>query len=85
MKSNRRSVIWFFLLALVVNINNTGAEMLASLPVEQEKINDSFVANNIMVGKLFDVLSERLEKPIILSKSAAQSGLQVTLIWRMPI
>ncbi|MBF1996214.1 type III secretion system outer membrane ring subunit SctC [Serratia symbiotica] len=72
MKANRRSVMWFFLLALVVNINNTGAEMLASLPVEQEKINDSFVANNIMVGKLFDVLSERLEKPIILSKSAAQ-------------
>ena len=35
MKANRRSVMWFFLLALVVNINNTGAEMLASLPVEQ--------------------------------------------------
>nr|WP_249324870.1 type III secretion system outer membrane ring subunit SctC [Enterobacter mori] len=48
------------------------SQSITAQPVSQEKANDSFVANNIIVGKVFDAVAERLQKPIILSKLAAQ-------------
>ncbi|QHB33884.1 EscC/YscC/HrcC family type III secretion system outer membrane ring protein [Yersinia canariae] len=72
MKVKCRGVICFSLFLLASNISYLNAEVMTAQPVEQEKVNDSFVANNVMVGKLFDAVAERLEKPIILSKLAAQ-------------
>lgn len=48
------------------------AEIIVAEPVTQSKNHDTFVANNIAVGKVFDAVAERLNKPIILSKLAAQ-------------
>lgn len=72
MKVKYRGVIYFSLLLLAGNMCQVNAEVITALPVGQENVNDSFVANNVMVGKLFDAVAERLEKPIILSKLAAQ-------------
>jgi type III secretion protein C len=72
MKVKYRKVICFSLFLLLGNMRHLNAEVITALPVGQEKINDSFVANNVMVGKLFDAVAERLDKPIILSKLAAQ-------------
>nr|AAF82327.1 YsaC [Yersinia enterocolitica] len=72
MKVKYRGVIYFSLLLLAGHMSQVNAEVITALPVGQENVNDSFVANNVMVGKLFDAVAERLEKPIILSKLAAQ-------------
>ncbi len=72
MKVKFRGVIYFSLFLLAGNMSHLNAEVITALPVGQEKVNDSFVANNVMVGKLFDAVAERLDKPIILSKLAAQ-------------
>ena len=72
MKVKYKGVIYFSLLLLAGNMSHVNAEVITALPVGQEKVNDSFVANNVMLGKLFAAVAERLEKPIILSKLAAQ-------------
>lgn len=69
-KSNR--VILFTLFLLGMNSFLAQAEMITAEPVKQEINQETFVANNIAVGKVFDAIAERLNKPIILSKLAAQ-------------
>ncbi|CAI1904709.1 type III secretion system outer membrane pore InvG [Serratia quinivorans] len=48
------------------------AEELTPQPISQQESRDSFIANNIQVGKVLEAISERLDKPIILSRAAAQ-------------
>ncbi|QWQ18696.1 type III secretion system outer membrane ring subunit SctC [Providencia rettgeri] len=55
-----------------MNFYSAQAEFIVAEPVTQSKNHDTFVANNIAVGKVFDAVAERLNKPIILSKLAAQ-------------
>ncbi|MHA0902025.1 type III secretion system outer membrane ring subunit SctC [Enterobacter ludwigii] len=64
-----------FCLSLILFTGMSGyafSQSITAQPVSQEKANDSFVANNIIIGKVFDAVAERLQKPIILSKLAAQ-------------
>lgn len=72
MKVKSKGVFYFMLLLLAGNISYLKAEEITAMPVGQEKVNDSFVANNIVVSKVFDAVAERLDKPIILSKLASQ-------------
>ncbi|WP_145932182.1 type III secretion system outer membrane ring subunit SctC [Yersinia bercovieri] len=72
MKINCRGVIYFSLFLLAGNISSLNANVVTATPVDQESLNDSFVASNVRVGKLFDAVAERLNKPIILSKLAAE-------------
>ncbi|ELZ5940475.1 EscC/YscC/HrcC family type III secretion system outer membrane ring protein [Providencia stuartii] len=72
MKSKRRGMILISLLLLSVNVFSAQTEIIMAEPVQQEMNQETFVANNIMVGKVFDAIAERLNKPIILSKLAAQ-------------
>lgn len=60
----------FFLLGM--NSFSAQAEMITAEPVQQEISQETFVANNVAVGKVFDAIAERLNKPIILSKLATQ-------------
>ncbi|NIH20904.1 type III secretion system outer membrane ring subunit SctC [Providencia heimbachae] len=72
MSRKRNGVIFFTLLLLSTNIYTAQAEIIVAEPVAQEKSQDTFVANNIAVGKVFEAVADRLNKPIILSKLAAQ-------------
>jgi len=72
MKSKRSGMILVSLLLLSVNVFSAQTEIIMAEPVQQEMNQETFVANNIMVGKVFDAIAERLNKPIILSKLAAQ-------------
>lgn len=72
MKSKRSGMILVSLLLLSVNVFSAQTEIIMAEPVQQEVNQETFVANNIMVGKVFDAIAERLNKPIILSKLAAQ-------------
>lgn len=72
MSSKRNKVILFTLFLLSMNSFLAQAEMITAEPVKQEINQETFVANNIAVGKVFDAIAERLNKPIILSKLAAQ-------------
>ena len=65
-------VLCLALFLLGMNIELAQAEIIVAEPVTQSKNHDTFVANNIVVGKVFDAVAERLNKPIILSKLAAQ-------------
>lgn len=69
-KKNRVFGLTFFLLSM--SFYSAQAEIIVAEPVTQSKNHDTFVANNIAVGKVFDAVAERLNKPIILSKLAAQ-------------
>ncbi|MEW2739156.1 type III secretion system outer membrane ring subunit SctC [Providencia sp. PROV130] len=69
-KKNRMLGLTLFLLSM--SIYSAQAEIIVAEPVTQSKNHDTFVANNIAVGKVFDAVAERLNKPIILSKLAAQ-------------
>lgn len=60
------------LFLLSMSFYSAQAEIIVAEPVTQSKNHDTFVANNIAVGKVFDAVAERLNKPIILSKLAAQ-------------
>ncbi|MEQ5286508.1 type III secretion system outer membrane ring subunit SctC [Providencia huaxiensis] len=55
-----------------MNYYSAQAEVIVAEPVTQSRNHDTFVANNIAVGKVFDAVAERLNKPIILSKLASQ-------------
>lgn len=72
MRVKSKGVLYFALLLLACNISYLKAEEITAMPVGQEKASDSFVANNIVVSKVFDAVAERLNKPIILSKLASQ-------------
>lgn len=72
MKFNCKGVIYFSLFMLAGNVGYLNANVVTAVPVDQESLNDSFVASNVKVGKLFDAVAERLNKPIILSKLAAE-------------
>ncbi|ATM88346.1 type III secretion system outer membrane ring subunit SctC [Yersinia enterocolitica] len=72
MKFNYRGVICLSLLLLTGTVSPLSANVVTAMPVDQEDLSDSFVASNIKVGKLFDAVAERLNKPIILSKLAAE-------------
>lgn len=72
MNSKKNRVLCLALLLLSMNICSAQAEIIVAEPVTQSKNHDTFVANNIAVGKVFDAVAERLNKPIILSKLAAQ-------------
>ncbi|WP_419210235.1 type III secretion system outer membrane ring subunit SctC [Providencia manganoxydans] len=69
-KKNGVFLLSFFLLGM--NIISAQAEIITAEPVQQEISQETFVANNIAVGKVFDAIAERLNKPIILSKLATQ-------------
>ncbi len=60
------------LFLLSMNYYSAQAEVIVAEPVTQSRNHDTFVANNIAVGKVFDAVAERLNKPIILSKLASQ-------------
>ncbi|WP_318837171.1 MULTISPECIES: type III secretion system outer membrane ring subunit SctC [unclassified Providencia] len=72
MSSKKNRVLGLTLFLLSVNFYSAQAEIIVAEPVTQSKNHDTFVANNIAVGKVFDAVAERLNKPIILSKLAAQ-------------
>lgn len=72
MSSKKNPVLFLTLFLLSINTYSAQAEMIVAEPVTQSKNHDTFVANNIAVGKVFDAVAERLNKPIILSKLAAQ-------------
>ncbi|HHE6471042.1 TPA: type III secretion system outer membrane ring subunit SctC [Providencia rettgeri] len=72
MNSEKMRVLCLTLFLLSMNIKLAQAEIIVAEPVTQSKNHDTFVANNIVVGKVFDAVAERLNKPIILSKLAAQ-------------
>ena len=72
MNSKKNRVLCLTLFLLSVNIYSAHAEIIMAEPVTQSKNHDTFVANNIAVGKVFDAVAERLNKPIILSKLASQ-------------
>ncbi|MCF6575796.1 EscC/YscC/HrcC family type III secretion system outer membrane ring protein, partial [Escherichia coli] len=72
MSSKRKGAIFIALLLLSVNVHSAQSETFIAEPMAQEKSNDTFVANNIAVGKVFEAVAEQLNKPIILSKLAAQ-------------
>ena len=72
MNSKKNRVLCLTLFLLSMNIYSAHAEIIVAEPVTQSKNHDTFVANNIAVGKVFDAVAERLNKPIILSKLAAQ-------------
>ncbi|WP_145520436.1 type III secretion system outer membrane ring subunit SctC [Yersinia mollaretii] len=72
MKFNCRRAICFSLFILAGHVSHLHANVVTAVPVDQESLNDSFVASNVKVGKLFDAVAERLNKPIILSKLAAE-------------
>ncbi|ARZ02146.1 type III secretion system outer membrane ring subunit SctC [Yersinia ruckeri] len=58
--------------ALTGYVSSASGEIMIATPVAQEKSLDSFVANNVPIAKVFDAVSSRLGKPIILSKTALQ-------------
>ncbi|ENU1226655.1 MULTISPECIES: type III secretion system outer membrane ring subunit SctC [Providencia] len=72
MNSKKNRVLGVTLFLLSMNFYSAQAEIIVAEPVTQSKNHDTFVANNIAVGKVFDAVAERLNKPIILSKLAAQ-------------
>lgn len=72
MSSKKNRVLGLTLFLLSVNYYSAQAEIIVAERVTQSKNHDTFVANNIVVGKVFDAVAERLNKPIILSKLAAQ-------------
>ncbi|MBC8654874.1 EscC/YscC/HrcC family type III secretion system outer membrane ring protein, partial [Providencia vermicola] len=72
MSSNKRGVVLLALLLLSMSGYSAQSEVFVAQPVAQEKNHDTFVANNIAVGKVFEAVAEQLNKPIILSKLAAQ-------------
>lgn len=72
MSNKRKGAIFSALLLLSSNVYAAQTEILIAEPVAQEKSHDTFVANNIAVGKVFEAVAEQLNKPIILSKLAAQ-------------
>ncbi|MEQ4700249.1 type III secretion system outer membrane ring subunit SctC [Providencia rettgeri] len=72
MSSKKNRVLGVTLFLLSMNFYSAQAEFIVAEPVTQSKNHDTFVANNIAVGKVFDAVAERLNKPIILSKLAAQ-------------
>ncbi|EPC7690056.1 EscC/YscC/HrcC family type III secretion system outer membrane ring protein [Providencia stuartii] len=72
MSSKRGGVILLSLFLLSVDHSLAQTTVITAEPVKQEMGQETFVANNIAVGKVFDSIAERLNKPIILSKLAAQ-------------
>lgn len=72
MSSKRKGAILLILLLLNSNVYAAQSEIFVAEPVAHEKSHDTFVANNIAVGKVFEAVAEQLNKPIILSKLAAQ-------------
>ncbi|BBU98062.1 type III secretion system outer membrane ring subunit SctC [Providencia rettgeri] len=72
MSSKKNRVFGLTLFLLNMSFYSAQAEIIVAEPVTQSKNHDTFVANNIAVGKVFDAVAERLNKPIILSKLAAQ-------------
>lgn len=72
MNSKKLMAIFISLFLLSVNINTAQSEMMIAEPVTKERSVDTFVANNIAVGKVFDAVAEQINKPIILSKLASQ-------------
>ncbi|MCK9789336.1 type III secretion system outer membrane ring subunit SctC [Providencia rettgeri] len=72
MSSKKNQVFGLTLFLLSMSFYSAQAEIIVAEPVTQSKNHDTFVANNIAVGKVFDAVAERLNKPIILSKLAAQ-------------
>lgn len=72
MSSKKNRVFGLTLFLLSMSFYSAQAEIIVAEPVTQSKNHDKFVANNIAVGKVFDAVAERLNKPIILSKLAAQ-------------
>ena len=69
-KKNRAIFLALFLLS--TNLYSAQSDIFIAEPMAQEKNHDTFVANNIAVGKVFEAVTEQLNKPIILSKLAAQ-------------
>ncbi|QPE17725.1 type III secretion system outer membrane ring subunit SctC [Providencia rettgeri] len=72
MSSKKNRVLGLTLFLLSMNYYSAQAEVIVAEPVTQSRNHDTFVANNIAVGKVFDAVAERLNKPIILSKLASQ-------------
>lgn len=72
MSSKRKGAILLTLLLLNSNVHAAQSEIFIAEPVAQERNHETFVANNIAVGKVFEAVAEQLNKPIILSKLAAQ-------------
>ncbi|WP_353243473.1 secretin N-terminal domain-containing protein [Providencia sp.] len=72
MSSKRKGAILLTLLLLGSNVYAAQSEIFIAEPVAQERNHETFVANNIAVGKVFEAVAEQLNKPIILSKLAAQ-------------
>ncbi|MEY0673442.1 hypothetical protein AB7280_16405 [Providencia rettgeri] len=56
-KKNRVFGLTFFLLSM--SFYSAQAEIIVAEPVTQSKNHDTFVANNIAVGKVFDAVAER--------------------------
>ncbi|MDV5227711.1 type III secretion system outer membrane ring subunit SctC [Providencia rettgeri] len=72
MRSKRNVVLLLSFFLLGMNSFSVQAEIFTAEPVQQEISQETFVANNIAVSKVFDAIAERLNKPIILSKLATQ-------------
>ncbi|EKT60888.1 type III secretion system outer membrane ring subunit SctC [Providencia sneebia] len=72
MKYKFNVIILFYFFTISINCYSQTNEFLVAEPIQQDINHNTFIANNIMVGKVFDAISERLNKPIILSKLAAQ-------------
>ncbi len=72
MSSKRKGAILLTLFLLNFNVYAAQSEIFIAEPVAQEKNHETFVANNIAVAKVFEAVAEQLNKPIILSKLAAQ-------------
>ncbi|HDN2512175.1 TPA: type III secretion system outer membrane ring subunit SctC [Providencia rettgeri] len=72
MSNKRKGAVLLSLLLLSTNIHATQSDIIVAEPVMQNSTHDTFVANNIAVGKVFEAVAERLNKPIILSKLASQ-------------
>lgn len=72
MRSKRNGMILLSFFLLGMNMISAQAEIITAEPVQQEISQETFVANNVAVGKVFDAIAERLNKPIILSKLATQ-------------
>lgn len=72
MSSKRKGAILLTLLLLGTKGYTAQSEIFIAEPVAQEQNHNTFVANNIPVGKVFEAVAEQLNKPIILSKLASQ-------------
>lgn len=70
-----RAATWVLLLLMItggIPIASAMEDVVIPQQISQNGDDNTFVANNIPVGKVFDAVAEKLGKPVILSQAAAK-------------